>query len=315
MSLARRRKTDRTGWLFVAPAFIHLLVFALIPILYALYLSLFKWQLIKQDQQFVGLKNYILTFGEEPFWNAMLNSLRYAIYSVPAGMAVALAIAILVNQKLRGITVFRTLFYIPAISSGVAIAMIWIYVYLPETGLINALALRVLGKDSTMGGFLHAHFGITPLQSIDFLNKPEWAMLALAFMSIWVGLGPRMVLFLAGLINIPQSLYEASALDGATKWMQFWRVTLPLLVPTTFFVLVTSSISAMQVFTPVYMMTKGGPEESTDVVGYHIYTEAWVNFNTGIAAAKSFVLLAVIIAISIFQFRLMRNQIAGYSAA
>jgi multiple sugar transport system permease protein len=310
MATLKKPKNDSVGWLFIGPALLHLLVFALIPIGYALYLSLFKWQLIKEHKEFVGIENYLLTFSEGPFWNAMLNSFRYALYSVPAGMAVALAVAVLVNQKLRGITIFRTLFYIPAISSGVAIAMIWIYVYLPETGLINSLTLTVFGKES----WLVKTFGFTPLESIDFLNKPEWAMLALAFMSIWVGLGPRMVLFLAGLINIPASLYEAASLDGATRWKQFWKVTLPLLVPTTFFVMVTSTIAAMQIFTPVYMMTKGGPEDSTDVVGYHIYTEAWVNFNTGIAASKSFVLLAVILMISIFQFRLMKTQMAGYSA-
>jgi multiple sugar transport system permease protein len=308
----RRARESRTGWLFVAPATLHLLVFALVPIGYALYLSLFKWQLIKQDQTFVGIKNYVLSFGEDTFWNALINSFRYAVYSVPVGMAVALACAILVNQKLRLMPVFRTIFYIPAISSGVAISMIWIYVYLPDSGMINALMLRLLGKDGSLGHMLQS-IGIKPCESIDFLNRPEWAMIALAFMSIWVGLGPRMVLFLAGLINIPSSLYEAASIDGATHWKQFWKVTLPMLAPTTFFVLVTSSIAAMQVFTPVYMMTKGGPEESTDVIGYHIYNEAWVNFNTGVAAAKSFILLAVIIAISIGQFRLMRAQMSGYA--
>jgi multiple sugar transport system permease protein len=307
----RREKDQKVGWLFLGPAFLHLLIFALIPMGYALYLSLFKWQLIKEHREFVALKNYALTFSEEPFWNAMCNSFRYALYSVPAGMAVALAVAILVNQKLRGVTLFRTLFYVPAISSGVAVAMVWIWVYLPETGMLNTMLLSLFGPEGSLTRLL----GTEPLTSIDFLNEKEWAMLALAFMSIWVGLGPRMVLFLAGLINIPATLYEAASLDGASGWRQFWNVTLPMLVPTTFFVLVTSTITAMQVFTPVYMMTRGGPEYSTDVVGFHIYTEAWVNFNTGIAAAKSFVLLAVIVLISIFQFRLMRGQMAGYSAA
>jgi len=297
----------------VGPALIHLLVFALFPMGYALYLSLFKWQLIKQDATFVGLKNYFMAFAEPPFWNAMWNSFRYALLSVPAGMAVALLVAILVNQKLRGITIFRTLYYIPAISSGVAIAMLWQYVFLPETGMLNTMLLGTFGKEGWMMPLLRP-FGVAPLESIDFLNKTQWAMLALAFMSIWTGLGPRMVLFLAGLIGIPASLYEAASLDGASKARQFWSVTLPMLAPTSFFVLITSTIGAMQVFTPVYMMTKGGPEDSTDVVGYHIFSEAWVNFNTGLASAKSFVLLAVIVLISVFQFRLMKSQMQGYSA-
>jgi len=303
------RRKGATGWLFIAPAFIHLLVFAILPIGYAFAISLNKWQLYKPEQKFVGLENYAYTFGEAPFWNAMWNSFRYAAVSVPLGMVVALVVAILVNQKLRGVTVFRTLYYIPAISSGVAISMLWIYVFLPEQGLINRIMLDLFGANGILKFLAPA-----PYQSIDFLNRTEWAMWAIVFMSVWTGLGPRMVLFLAGLIGIPPSLYEAASLDGATGWRQFWSVTLPMLVPTTFFVMVTSTIGAMQIFTPVYMMTKGGPEDSTDVIGYHIYTEAWMNFNTGLASAKSFVLLAVIAGISFIQFRMMRNQMEGYSA-
>jgi multiple sugar transport system permease protein len=295
--LTRAQKESRLGWLFVAPATIHLLVFALIPMAYAFVISLYKYQIFRENPQFTGIQNYSLALSEDPFRNALWQSFRYALLSVPLGMALALVVALMVNQKLRGMAIFRTLYYIPAISSGVAIAMLWTYVFLPDTGMIN-MATSLFG-----------------IESKDFLNKTEWAMWALVFMSMWVGLGPRMVLFLAGLINIPQSLYEAAQLDGASPWKQFWKVTLPMLVPTTFFVMVTSTIGAMQVFTPVYMMTKGGPEESTDVVGYHIYTEAWVNFNTGLASAKSFVLLAVIVVISIFQLRMMRSQLRGYSAS
>jgi multiple sugar transport system permease protein len=301
MSLARRRAEARTGWLFVAPALIHLAIFALLPIAVAFVISLYKWQLFKPSGEFVGLRNYLHSFTEPPFWNALWNSFRYTVASVPLGMAIALLVALMVNQKLRGVTVFRTLFYIPAISSGVAISMIWIYIYLPETGLINSM-LAAVG-----------------IESVDFLNKPEWAMPALVFMSIWIGLGPRMVLYLAGLVGIPQSLYEAAELDGAGKARSFWSITLPMLAPTTLFVMVTSTIGAMQVFTPVYMMTKGGPGDeqgrmTTDVVGYHIYSEAWVNFNTGLASAKSFVLLVAIAAISFFQYRMMRGRTEGYSA-
>lgn len=295
--MTRARTESRLGWMFVAPATIHLLVFALIPMGYALLISLYKYQIFRDNPEFTGIQNYQIAIEEGPFRNALWQSFRYALLSVPLGMILALAIALLVSQKLRGMAIFRTLFYIPAISSGVAIAMLWTYVFLPDTGMIN-MATSLFG-----------------IESVDFLNRTEWAMWALVFMSMWVGLGPRMVLFLAGLVNIPQSLYEAAQLDGASNWRQFWKVTLPMLVPTTFFVMVTSTIGAMQVFTPVYMMTKGGPEESTDVVGYHIYNEAWVNFNTGLASAKSFVLLAIIIVISLFQFRLMKNQMRGYSAS
>jgi multiple sugar transport system permease protein len=285
-----------TPYFFVAPAAIHLFVFALFPLLYTGYLSFFKWNLLKEHKEFVGVANYAYSFRDEMFWNALWNSFRFALGSVPFGMAVALAVAILVNQRLRGITVFRTLYYIPAISSGVAIAMLWIYVYLPETGLINTLLGAVGLRSDT-----------------DFLNRPEWAMRALVFMSVWVGLGPKMVLFLAGLIGIPQTLYEAAEIDGASRWRSFCDVTLPMLAPTTFFVLVTSTIGAFQLFTPVYMMTQGKPDGTTDVVGYHIYVEAWQKFLIGIAGAKSFVLLLVIAVFAFLQYRLMRRQLEGYA--
>jgi multiple sugar transport system permease protein len=303
------RRHNPLGYLFIGPAFLHLVLFALAPILYALYLSFFKWDILKGTKPFVGLGNYSTAASDMAFWNAMWNSARYSLVSVPLGMAVALAIALLVNQKLKGMAIFRTLFYIPAISSGVAIAMMWIYVYLPENGMINGM----------IGGFnkLVTSVGLGSLAvptGTDFLNNFGWAMWALVFMSVWTGLGPRMVLFLAGLVGIPPELYEAAALDGATKWRSFWNITLPMLVSTTFFVLVTSTISAFQVFTPVYMMTHGGPVDSTDVVGYHIYSEAWRKFHIGLASSKSFILLAAIVIVAVVQYRMMKKQMEGVSA-
>jgi multiple sugar transport system permease protein len=287
----------KRAYLFVGPALAHLLVFALVPIVYALGLSFYKWDILRGSRPFVGTKNYADALAEPAFWNAMWNSTRYALASVPLGMAVALAIAVLVAQKLPGVAIFRTIFYVPAISSGVAISMLWIYVYLPEKGLMNAL----LGW-----------FGLP--RTTDFLNEPAWAMWALVFMSIWTGLGPRMVLYLAGLLAIPPSLYEAASIDGASSWRSFWNITMPMLAPTSLFVLVTSTIAAFQVFTPVYMMTKGGPMDTTDVIGYHIYAEAWQRFHVGLASAKSFLLLVVIGLASWLQFRLMRRQMEGYEA-
>ncbi|GMV37589.1 MAG: sugar ABC transporter permease [Fimbriimonadales bacterium] len=284
------------GYLFILPAFAHLAVFALIPIVYAAFLSLHRWNILKEGKPYVGLGNYLFLFRDAEFWNAMWNSARFALMSVPAGMVVALVVAILVNQKLRGVTLFRTIFYVPAISSGVAISMVWIWIYLPRNGLINFTA-QLLGFSGTT----------------DFLNDPTLAMPALVFMSIWVGLGPRMVLFLAGLAAIPQSFYEAAQVDGATRWSSFRYVTIPLLLPTTFFVLVTSTISALQVFTPVYMMTKGGPLQTTDVVGYHIYNQAWRQFEMGMASAQSYILFALVLGITLLQFKFLSKRLQGFS--
>ena len=142
----------------------------------------------------------------------------------------------------------------------------------------------------------------------DYLGSPAWAMAALVFMSIWTSLGPRMILFLSGILNIPEPLYEAARLDGASSKQQFWWITLPLLAPTSLFVVITSTIGAMQVFTPVYMMTKGGPDSSTDVVGYHIYSAAWERFQIGDASAMSFILFLAILGLSGLSFRLMNKD-------
>ncbi len=290
-------RKDRTGYLFIAPALAHLAVFAAVPILYALWVSLFDWKILKGTMPFVGLGKYGEVLQDPSFWNAMGNSLKFTLLSVPSGMAVALLIAVLVAQQLRGMGLFRTLYYVPSVSSMVAVSMLWIYVYLPDNGLINVT--------TKLFGF----------KSVDFLNDPWWAMSALAFMSVWTGLGPRMIIYVAGLLGVPPVLYEAAELDGARPWAKFRHVTWPMLAPTNLFVLVTSTIAAFQLFTPVYMMTRGGPLDTTDVVGYHIYVEAWSKFHVSTASAQSFLLLIVTAAVAMAQYRLMKSQLEGYSAS
>jgi len=284
------------GWLFIAPALVHLLLFVIGPIIFALYLSFHQWDVLKPDKPFIGWDNYHAVASDPYFWNAMKNSAVYALASVPLGMMAALAVAILVNQKLRAVTFFRTIYYLPAVSSGVAIAMVWMWVYWPERGLLSWSLAKMGGPGN-----------------INWLNDPLWAMPALIFMSIWTGLGPRMILFLAGLQGIPQALYEAAEVDGAGRWGSFRHITIPLLLPTSLFVLVTSSIGAFHIFTPVYMMTKGGPLRATDVVGYHIYTEAWRLFRMGRASSMSYILFVVILIVTIIQFKLVNRRMEDYS--
>jgi len=280
------------GYFFVAPATLYLVLFSFVPMVVAAYLSLYRWPLLNPDREFVGLGNYVEALRDPFFRGAFVNTLLYAAMSVPLGMLSSLAVAVLVSQKLRGMAFFRTLYYVPAVSSGVAISMVWIWVFMPQDGLIN-YCLRLVGGAG----------------DVDFLGDPHLVMPALVLMSMWIGLGPRMVIFLAGIQGIPQSLYESAQIDGAGAWQRFWHITLPMLVPTTFFVLVTSTIGAFQLFTPVYVMTKGGPRRATDVVVYHIFKEAWHKFHIGSASAQSYVLLAVILVISLIQFRLMRRQL------
>lgn len=292
------RSQARTGWLMTAPALIHLLVFALIPIGVTLLLSFVDWNLLKGTRPFVGLENYQRVFANEGFWKAMLNSGIYTLFSVPLGMAVALLLAVAMTRWIKAAPFFRTLYYLPAVSSQVAIAMVWIYVYLPERGLINS-ALALVGLPN----------------NTDFLNQIGWAMAALVFMSIWTGLGPKVVLFGAGLLNIPETLYEAAELDGANDRKLFWKITLPLLAPTSLFVMVTSVLGAMQLFTPVYLMTKGGPMDSTSMAGYFIYSEAWVSFRLGTASAQSVLLFVVLLIASWLQWKMMSSRLEGWGHA
>ena len=305
------------GYLFIAPAIIYLALFSFYPMVWAGWMSLHDWHLLKPDErQFTGLANYVAMLKDPFFRTAIYNTLVYVLFSVPLGVVTSLAVAALVAQRLRGIGFFRTLFYIPAVSSQVAISMVVIWILLPEVGLINWCWGHVGGAINYVLGLLGQ--GALSAQwtsklgfdgATDFLGETGWAMAALVAMSLWIGLGPRMIIFLASIQSIPETLYEAAAIDGATGWRRFRHVTLPLLAPTTLFVVVTTTIAAFQLFTPVYMMTRGGPRRSTDVVLYHIYKEAWQKFEVGMAGAMSYVLFAMILIVALIQFRIMRRSV------
>lgn len=282
------RATMLKGMLFLLPSALHLLIFLLTPIAFAVYLSVHHWEVIVPQKTFVGLQNFAEMFRDELFWNALKNTLMYSL-NVPLCMALALGVAVLLHQKLRGVNLLRTLYFLPSVSSFVAIALVWRLLYEPNFGLANYF-LQTLG-----------------LPQSQWLNAPSTAMLALIIMSIWLGLGYQMVIFLAGLQGIPEMFYEAATIDGASAWQRFRHITLPQLRPTTFFVLVTSLIGSFQVFTTVFMMTGGGPARSTDVVVFHIYQAAWDNLRMGYASAMSMVLFVIIMIATWAQFKLMRQ--------
>ena len=286
----RERRRLLEGYSFLAPSFLHLVVFVFVPLLFSLYLSFHRWNVILPEKPFVGLENFKTLLRDRLFWKAMKNTAIYTLH-VPVGMAISLGVAVMLNQRIRGVNFFRTLYFLPSVSSFVAIAMVWIWLYQPQYGLINFI-LRKLG-----------------LGTLPWLSSPSTALISIMIMSIWMGIGYQMVIFLAGLQGIPEYLYEAALIDGASAWQRFRRITLPLLTPTTFFVLVTSVIGSFQVFTSVYVMTSGGPNRATDVVVYHIYQNAWEYLRMGYASAMSWILFVVILIATYVQFKLLGRRV------
>ncbi|MBI3765191.1 MAG: extracellular solute-binding protein [Ignavibacteriales bacterium] len=279
-----------TALTFIAPSLLHLTIFILTPIAFAAYLSVHQWDLVVPDQPFVGMANFNEMFGDPTFWNALKNTLVYSL-NVPIGMTVALVVALMMHQRLKGVGFLRTLYFLPSVTSFVAIALVWMWIYHPSFGAANFI-LRV--------------GGLPPMQ---WLNSVQTSMFAIIIFSVWLALGYQMVIFLAGLQSIPEELYDAARIDGASGWQRFRHITLPLLKPTTFFIFVTSLIGSFQVFTSIYVMTAGGPVRSTDVIVYHIYQTAWEQLRMGYASAMSWVLFVIIMIATWIQFKFMGEEI------
>jgi multiple sugar transport system permease protein len=272
------------AWAFLAPSLLHLLVFSLGPIVFSLWLSFHEWDLLSTARPFVGIDNYRALAGDAEFLRSLRNTAVYVLF-VPVGMVVALALALLVNRSIPGVHVLRAVFFLPYITSFVAISLVWRWMFQPDVGLLNG----VLGW-----------LGIPPQP---WLSSPVTALPSLMLMSIWMYAGYMMVIFLAGLQSIPASLYESARIDGAGAWQRFLYITVPMLRPTTLFLLVTMVIFMFQVFTAVYVMTEGGPLHATDVIVYHIYRNAWEYLRMGYASAMAWVLFAVVFVITLVQFR------------
>lgn len=274
------RQQERYGFLFVSPSIILFAIFMVIPVVMALFLGFTDYSVIG-DTQWVGLDNFRSMINDPFFAKAMSNTVIYAVMYVPAGLCVALGTALLLNARRAGVRLFRTFFYIPVISSTVATATMWYWLLNPSQGVFNK-ALALVGIDGPA-----------------WLYNSQWAMTAIVMMSVWSTFGTNMVLFLAGLQNIPGDLYEAATLDGAGAFARFWHVTLPGLSRTTFFVVTLLIISAFQVFDQAYVLTQGGPGNSTLTIVYYIYNQGFGGLKMGYASAMSFALTLVILVFTI----------------
>lgn len=278
------RKKALYGYLFIAGPFVGVILFALIPIIYSFYISFNQFDLFNPEI-FIGLDNYKKMFMEDPlFWKSLINTV-YSAIGIPIGLVISLLIAMALSRNVKGVNFFRTAFYIPSVCSIVAITLMWKWIFNADYGVLNNIL---------------AFFKI---QGPDWLSNKTWAMPALIIQGVWGGLGGGMILYIAALKNVPIVYYEAAELDGANKWHKLWHITIPSISPTTFYLLITGTIGAMQAFVPFMIMTNGGPDYSTTTIVLYLYQNAFKYMNMGYASAMAWVLFIVIMILTLINFK------------
>jgi multiple sugar transport system permease protein len=280
---------------FLAPALAAIGVFFFLPVAAAFILSFTDFDIYAlasfDNARFVGIRNYMQLLEDPLFWTALKNTAYFLVVGGPLSIAVSLGAALLVHSRLaRWKPVFRFVYFAPVVTTLVAVAIVWRFIYHPRFGLLN---------------YALSFVGIGP---IDWLGDPSWAMPAIILLAVWKNFGYNMIIFIAGLQNIPDSLYEAASIDGAGGWQQFWRITVPMLAPTSLFITIITMIGYFQLFAEPYVMTQGGPMKSTLSIVLLMYEQGFRWWNMGYAAALAFVLFAFILAGSLLQSRLQRRE-------
>ncbi|WP_286981072.1 sugar ABC transporter permease [Pseudothermotoga sp.] len=284
----RRRKKNIAGYLFILPWLIGFCLFTAGPILFSIFLSFHEWHIFDK-MKWIGIENYKKLFADPLFYHSLKVTFYYAAISVPVGLVVGLFLAVLLYQKVKGTSVFRTIFYIPSIVPVVATATLWIWIYNPEYGILN---------------FLLAKIGV---RGPDWLYSTKWVVPAIAFMNAWTA-GPNMIIYLASLEDIPKVYWDAAKVDGTNSWQRFWHITIPFLSPTTFFLLITNVMGALQTFAQAYIMGGGGrgfgaPANASLFYCLYLYEQGWSWFNMGYASSLSWVLTLIIFTLTLIIFK------------
>lgn len=276
---------------FLTPNLLGFLVFTMIPVGVGIGMGFFRWD-GANEPVFIGIRNFARMFTDSMFQNALRVTFLYTALTVPVTIVLSLLVASLLTANIKLTTLYRSIFFFPYIASIVAVAVVWQFLYHADMGPINEF-----------------------LRSIGIAEPPRWtsskdtALVAVAIMNIWRSVGYYMVLYIAGIVGIPAVFYEAAAVDGANVWQKFWHITLPMLSPTTFFIVIISIINSFQSFTPIYVMTGGGPGTATQVLVFRIYEESFVLSNFGYASAMAVVLFLIVLLFTIFQFRWQEKQV------
>ncbi|MGW1094348.1 carbohydrate ABC transporter permease [Streptomyces sp. NPDC002455] len=280
------RRRRRAAMLMVAPALLHASLWIGLPVVVSVALAFTKYDVLTAPE-FVGLDNFRDMLDDAVFRKSIVNTLLYTFFTVPFGMALGLLVALALHTGLKARGIFRTAVFLPQVTATVAIALVWLWIYNPGNGLLNTM-LAFLGVDGPA-----------------WLSSTTWALPSVILVGIWQGIGMKMLIYLAALQSLPRELYEAASVDGASRVRQFFSITLPLLKPATFFVLITSMISAFQSFDQIYILTDGGPANSTTMMTYEIYKSAFREFRVGYASAQSLVLFVLLMGFTLVNKRIM----------
>jgi len=285
--LSHQRRLALSGGVFLAPSVVLFGVFLAAPLVYALYISFNQWSMLRSPT-WIGLENYRRILEDDIFWRSLRNTAVFTLLFVPIVTVMSLVSAALLNQAIRGKALFKALIFIPIITPSVVVGVVWTYAFQPELGLINQL-LRSLSLPTSL-----------------WLGSPSVALPALVLVTIWQRFGWFMILFLAGLQDIPVEVKEAAKVDGASPIRSFFDITLPLLRPTVVLVTVLAAIGAFQVFDLIFVMTEGGPAYATQTLSYYIYTKAFRSFDMGYAAAMSYFLFVCLLIMTLVQMKILR---------
>lgn len=277
------------GYLFIAPNFIVVLIFTIIPVFFSLYMSLTDWNILSTPN-FIGLANYEKLLSDPVAKETFFNTFYFTIISVPINVVITLVLAVMLNQKLRGIGFYRSAYYLPVISASVAVSLMFMWI-LANNGLLNQL-LELIG-----------------LKPVKWLTDSKLALNSVIGVTIWKNLGMNMIIFLAALQDIPSEMLEAAAIDGANRFQQFTQITVPLISPVIFFVTITGVIGSFQSFDLVYNMTHGGPGHATTLIGYYIWQQAFNYLHMGYGAALAYVLFIIILILTIIQWALRKRWV------
>ena len=279
------------GWLFVSPIVTGFLIFFVGPLIAVVFYSMTEWNLLTQQATFVGARNYVDALSQNPdFWLVIRNSLIFAAGLVPANVILALGLALALSRPFFGVVFFRTIFFAPVITSAVAWAIVWKFLLQGENGFVNQI-LAIVG-----------------IHGPNWLRDPNWAMVAVIFTRVIKMVGLNMILYIAALQSVPRDYEEAARLEGASSWQIFWKITWPLLAPTTLVIMIITMIGSFKVFDHIYLMTNGGPENGTLVLAFYIYQQGFKFFNTGYASALAMIMFVIVFLLTVLQLVFRRKE-------